>query len=254
MVNVSWPATTGLTAGTGQMHIWTLTDLDFAPPDGSGNIAATGTVRPCGSQIPELTKTAIAGGGKVLTVIPDTVWEQPTMPEFQVAGTLSGFGVGATISMDAVASTVGLTMTNPASDPWPASGTGVTTVDHDGDGRPGILSVPRTDPPYAAPPLSLLGALDPNGPRASEVYIVTRTVIQLAGTRDTCTTASGPATVYRVDSHVVGCKRKDGAICGQAEWQFVDDNQPRFTIQSATYTMAQLPDGASCADVRAALP
>ncbi|MFO0571933.1 MAG: hypothetical protein U0263_40290 [Polyangiaceae bacterium] len=38
-------------------------------------------------------------------------------------------------------------------------------------------------------------ALNPNGKRATEVYIVTRTAIQLGGTRDSCTSAKGDAKV-----------------------------------------------------------
>ena len=78
--------------------------------------------------------------------------------------------------------------------------------------------------------------------------------MELGGTRDSCTSATGNATVYSFDNHVVGCKRNDGKICSAAESGFIDSNQPKFTVQKATYQMVQLPDGATCADVRDALP
>lgn len=248
VVSVSWPETLGLEAGTGEMHIWTKASLDFDGNDVSG------TVEPCGSVIPELTKSSLAGGGKVQTLISDEVWDAAGMPSFEVKGSISGFGVGATITMDPVASTVGCTLADPANDPWPASGADLTSVDHDGDGQPGIKAVPRTDEGYSAPPLDLNGALDPNGDRADEVYVATRTMIQLAGTRDSCTSAKGTAEVTRVDSHVVGCHVKGKDTCTPDQAKFIDDNQPKFTIESATYEMVQVPANATCADVRAALP
>lgn len=248
VVTVSWPASLGIEAGEGEMHIWTKAALSFDGNDVSG------MAEPCGSVIPALTKTSIAGGGMVQTQIPDEVWDAPEMPSYEVKGAISGFGVGATISMDPIASTVGVMMADPTNDPWPASGSQLMTVDHDGDGQPGIKAVPRTDDPFTAPPLDINGALDPNGPRADEVYVATRTIIQLAGTRDSCTSAKGTADVTKVDSHVVGCRIKDGGYCDADQTKFIDDNQPKFTIKSATYEMKQVPADATCADVRAALP
>jgi hypothetical protein len=248
MVEVSWPGTTGLQAGSGTVHIWSRSALTFA------GTKVTGEVSPCGSMIPPLTKTAIAGGGQVQTVFPDNIWDSTAMPKVQASGSISGFDIGSTISMDPIASAVGLTMGNPGTDPWPAQASAVKGVDHDGDGKKGITGVPRTDAGFTAPPLDLVGALNPNGPRADAVYVATRTVIQLAGKRDTCTTASGTATVSKLDSHVIGCHVKGAAECTQAQSDFVDQNQPKFTVKSATYKMVQVADNATCSDVRAALP
>ena len=78
-------------------------------------------------------------------------------------------------------------------------------VDHDGDGQPGIKALPRTDAGFSAPPLSLAGALDPNGPRATELFLATRTMVQLNGTRDTCDSASGPAAPAPTDCNASDC-------------------------------------------------
>ncbi|MFO0571934.1 MAG: penicillin acylase family protein [Polyangiaceae bacterium] len=51
------------------------------------------------------------------------------------------------------------------------------------------------------------------------------------------------------DSHVVGCKRNDNQACSSGESDFIDQNQPKFSVKSASYDMVQLPEGATCADV-----
>lgn len=248
VVQLSWAATTGLAAGSGEMHIWTKTELTF------NGTQVTGTTHACGSVIPPLDKSAIAGGGKVQTLFPDSVWDSPSLPTFPATGTISGFDPGATIAMDPVVTVIGTTLANPATDPWPAMGSQLQTLDHDGDGKPGITAQPRTDPPFAAPPLDLLGALNPNGARGDRLYIATRTVVQLEGTRTSCTEAGGTARVYRIDSHIVGCHVLNGGDCNATQAKFVDDNQPKFTIGSASYTMIQVDPSSTCAQVRAAMP
>lgn len=242
VITVRWPGSLAIKAGEGELHLWTKADLSFA------DAAISGTVRSCGSLIPALTKTALVGGGKVQPEIPGPVWEAPSMPVFQVTGTSGGFDVGAAIVMNRLASTVGLTMPDPLNDPWPDLPSQLATVDHDGDGQPGIKAVPRTDPPFGTPPVDLLGA------QADEIYLATRTVLGLTGTRDSCTSARGTAQVSSVDSHIVGCHVKGGGTCTAAQSDFIDAIQPKFTVESATFEMVQIPKTATCADVRAALP
>lgn len=248
VVDVSWSATTGLNAGSGQLHIWTMAELTFDGTD------VTGVVRPCGSVVPPMEKAALVGGGQMQTVIPDEVWDAPSMPTFQASGTISGFDVGSTITMDPVASLVGLTMDDPMNGAWPPTGAEVNAVDHDGSGKPGITAIPRSDPPFSLPPLDLIGALLPNGARGDVLGIVTRSVIELHGTRDTCTSARGSATVHVFNNHVVGCHVLDGGDCNADQVNFVDSNRVVYQIGDASYTMKRLEDGATCADVRAALP
>ena len=240
---VRWPASLAIEAGQGEVHLWTKADLVFE----RGRV--TGTARPCGSVVPALTKAGLVGGGQVQLDFPGAVWESPSMPVFQVTGSSDGFRLGAALSMDPVASTVGLTMMDPLNDAWPGQASRITAVDHDGDGYPGIRAIPR-DPP----PLDLWAVLDPNGARADAVDLATRTVVQLTGTRDSCTSAAGTAQVSAFDSHVVGCHVKGGGPCTQAQSDFIDATLPLFEVESATFEMAQVPPTATCAAVRAALP
>lgn len=245
---VRWPAHLAITAGHGEVHLWTKADLVFE----RGRV--TGTARPCGSVVPALTKAGIVGGGQVQLEFPGAVWESPAMPVFQVTGSFTGFRVGAALSMDPIASTVGLTMIDPLNDAWPGQASQITAVDHDGDGYPGIRAIPRTDPPFAAPPLDLGAVLDPSGAHADEVYLATRTVVQLTGTRASCASAAGTAQVSAFDSHVVGCHVQGGGACTQAQSDFLDASLPLFEVESATFEMVQVPSTATCAAVRAALP
>lgn len=240
---VRWPASLALEAGRGEVHLWTKADLVLA----RGRI--TGTARPCGSVVPALTRTALVGGGQVQLDFPGSVWESPSMPVFQVTGSSAGFRVGAALSMDPVASTVGLTMIDPLNDAWPGQASQITAVDHDGDGYPGVRAIPR-DPP----PLDLRSVFDPNGAHADAVHLATRTVIELTGTRDSCTSAAGTAQVSAFDSHVVGCHVKGGGACTRAQSDFLDATLPLFEVESATFEMVQVPPASTCAAVRAALP
>lgn len=248
VVVVSWPASLAIKAGEGELHVWTKADLTF----GGGDVS--GTARPCGTLIPPLTKTALVGGGRVQLEIPDAPWEAAGMPTFQIRGSTSGFDAGEAIHVEPIASLIGLTMNDPLQDPWPNEASELTTTDPDGDGQPGLKTLPRTDPPFSAPPLDLAGVLDPNGARADEIYLATRTIMALTGTRDSCASVEGTAEVSSVDSHVVGCHVRGGDTCTSSQASFVDATQPRFIVKSAKFKMIDVAPDATCTEVRAALP
>ena len=58
----------------------------------------------------------------------------------------------------------------------------------------------------------------------------------------------------KFDNHVVGCLVEGGGPCTATQTEFVDANRVIYTVESATYEMTAVPSGATCADVRAALP
>lgn len=248
VANVSWPATTGVNAGSDVVHIWTLSDLSY---DGA---AVSGSTRPCGSIVPALTASDLLGGGQIQPVIPDDVWDAPSIPASPASGTITGFDPGDTLSMNPSVSLLGATMADPEDGAWPPTGAEMEGVDHDGSGKVGITSVPRADPPFRRPPLDVIGALLPDGARADVLYLTTRNVIALEGTFDTCDSGSGVATFHHFDNHVIGCHVFNGGECTADQVSFVDTNRSVFQVADATFTSVRLPDGARCADVRAALP
>ena len=73
-------------------------------------------------------------------------------------------------------------------------------------------------------------------------------------TRTSCDEASGTTTVMHFDNHVVGCHINGKGECTSAQADFVDTNRTVFQVLSATIKTRIVPDAATCADVRAALP
>jgi len=243
-LRVTWPETLGVEAGSADVVIWTKASLDFV-----GN-EVTGSVQPCGSVVPPLQTKQIVGGQKVQPLIPDGVWDSTGIPKSSVQGTISGFDPGATVAMKPVGTGVGAELASPVTDAWPDSWADVTTNDPDGDGNPGMTALPNTTDGFVAPPLGI----DPSGPRAEKLFLATRTVVELQGTRDTCTSAKGKALVTKFDNHVVGCLATGGAACTPDQVDFIDANRVIYEIGEATYEMKQIPEGATCAEVRKLLP
>ncbi|MFO0571932.1 MAG: hypothetical protein U0263_40285 [Polyangiaceae bacterium] len=105
IAEVSWPAQTGITAGNGTMYIWTKSVLDFGTADPStGEIPATGEVTPLWERDPGAHQVGHRRWRHGANRDPRRVWDKPSMPKFSAQGTLSGFGVGATITMQPVIS------------------------------------------------------------------------------------------------------------------------------------------------------
>jgi len=183
----------------------------------------------------------------VLVEIPNTSWDAPTMPKFMFPATQTGWNVGSTISYTANAP-VGFT-TDPGAT-WPTANTGIMgLVDADGDGSLGLTALPKSGSGYVAPPTSILQTS-----RVDKVYLTTRNTTSVVLTRKACDEFTGTVTFTHFDNHVVGCHVMGGQDCTAAEATFVDNNRTVFQVASATSQMKSVPDNATCADVRAALP
>ena len=241
VVDLSWPDTIGSNAGTGKMHVWNLARMN------ANGTALAGMTQPCGSTLPELTFKPLVGGGKSQLDVPDAVWDAPNAPKAASAGMISGWSPGSTLTTDATNVLVGLTMPDP-NGAWPATHDMVTAVDSDGDGKPGITSVPKSGSGFVLPPVStpILGI----GPKADKVYLASRTAIALSGTVSSCTEQSGTVTVKFFDNHIVGCHVSGGDECTTAQVDFLDTNSTKFTVMGGTFTSKLVPDTASCADAR----
>jgi hypothetical protein len=249
IMDVTWPATTAASAGTGKIHIWDLKEVTV-----TGNTIG-GTTRGCGTVLPETPLNGIgtfaAGGSKILIEVPDAVWDQPTMPRFPMRGTRSGPAVGATVTVD-WAAVVGATLADPANAAWPDSYTMVTATDVDGDVNLGYTAAPRNGGGFVLPPTSV--GIAGSAPAAERVFLVSRHVITLMGMRTSCDAQAGAANVKFFDSHVVGARVTGGANASPAQTDFLDQNRMKYQVTRATFQARKVAANATCVDVRTAFP
>jgi fructose-1,6-bisphosphatase/inositol monophosphatase family enzyme len=124
-------------------------------------------------------------------------------------------------------------------------------VDDDMDGKAGVTVDYVTAGGYDEP----LTAGIIFAPRADRPYVASRVAFSLGGSLESCTRASGSATVNRIDTRIFGCKLSGSSSdCNGSQASFLDQNCVNYTFGSASYTLLKVADGASCAAVRAALP
>jgi hypothetical protein len=286
-LNVTWAPVTAAdgspTTGTvPPIYLWTLAHYTI-----NGN-AITGTTRTCGTQIPALVlnATGIAAEGlsptltnvQVLDELPTKlVWDNDTRTA-TTTGTLGGWNIGSSISIDPTTSVSGLTPTSTYANtatPWP--GQGMSSVipttdfsDDDNDGNPGITLYPVSDNSmgYYLPATELGDMPISPTPHADKLYIVSRTEVTLYGFSTSCTASSGMLTAPVYDSHVIGCHdigTPETADCTSGEWQFIDSNATVYagtggknTLITGSFSSKQVAgaDGGapSCDDVVAAFP
>jgi hypothetical protein len=238
VLNVEWSGSFVTKGGTGKVHLWSKANFNRA--EGSASLEAM----PCGSVLPDIETTAIAGGKKVLAEIPDSAWENANMPVFEGEAIQDG----ATWSSTSDVALLGLTMSDPDA-AWPAA-SAITGYDHDGDGKPGVSAIPRDGNGYGAPPTDL-----GKSHYADKLYLATRNDMTLSANIEGCPESySGTADVAKFDSHVIGCHVKGGGDCTAAQSKFIDDNRTLFTVTSATFDSKVVPASTTCAAVRAALP
>lgn len=238
IVPISWPATLGTTAGSGDFVLETLVRLTA-----DGN-TLTGEGSPCHSTLPAYTYTGIIGGGMGRIDIPDSVWDTPGFPAYPATAAIGGWESGSSITFSPGVSLAGLTLADPSS-AWPDSYSDIETADPDDDGYPGITAIPATGQGFASPPVSIVG------PRADRIYLVVRRAVALAGQFTSCTEMSGTANVEFFDNHVVGCRIANGSSCNSTQTDFVDSNRTIYETGQGTFTAHILSDAATCADVRA---
>jgi hypothetical protein len=249
VLDATWPATTATGAGTGKIHLWNRAKFNAA------GTALTGETSNCGTVLPpfglNFAGQVVTGGSMVSVEVPNSVWDAPTIPKIPNTGELSAWSVGASLSIMPTIALVGLTLADPMS-AWPASYTGIMAVDADGDGVAGFTAVPKQGGGFVAPPTGL--GVFGSAPSADKVYLASRTIVALNGKLTSCTEQAGTAMVSFFDSHVVGCHVKGAAECTAAQIDFVDQSRTNYKVTTGVFNSKQVADGASCADVRAALP
>jgi hypothetical protein len=253
IINVSWPGDNVKTKpGTGKVHLWNRSKLAI-----NGTMLSGDDTMGCGSVLPEFELGTIGGvlvgGTKVLVEIPTAAWDAATMPKFHSQGILAGWTIGSKADLEPTVALVGVKMTTPMG-PWPTAAdiaSQMLAVDSDGDMKPGLTADPRNGSPYTFPPTSGIGI----GPKADKLYLATRTVVTLHGQLTTCETLAGSADIPFFDNHVIGCHVQGGNDCDPSQATFVDSSRTIYQVTgAASFTAKKVPDGASCTDVRNALP
>lgn len=241
VINVSWKETYALTAGSGQVHVWTKSHF---VEDGS---TASVESQTCGSTLPPIQTTQLAGDEKILPEIPNATWDAPNMPHFMGSATRDG----DMVTVDPGVALVGLSMSNPKG-VWPDAPDSIISVDHDGDGNAGVTAIPKQDGGFSAPPVNISLV---NKTRADKLYLATRNIMTLSANVPGCPeTYTGTANVTNFENHIIGCHVKGGDECSSGQTGFVDDNRTVYIVGSASFTSVRVSADATCADVRAAVP
>jgi len=250
VMDVTWAGALATNPGTGKVHIWNRAKMN------ANGMMLTGSANSCGTTLPDIVLNAVgaiaAGGEKVSIEIPFASWDAPTIPVFDQKGTFGGWNPGSAVDMEFTTALVGLTMNDPTNAPWPMTYNTIMGADAEGDGKLGITGVPKTGNGYVNPPTSL--GVFGSAPAADKVYIASRNVLALKGTTTSCTEQSGTVNVKFFDNHVIGCHNTMNAECDANQTKFVDDSRTVYVPGAATFVAKKVPDNATCAEVRAALP
>ena len=269
-IHVYWPASTAAAAVPKASplveNIWLLSTYNI----GSDN-KITGTTQTCRNVTPVISLTQLgseseglaSGTAQVQITFPDSSWDGT--PTTAITGTLGGWKVGASVTINPVVTLYGIAASSPLSDgsmKWPSSYTGIPTTDLTyadggayvaGQGEPGILAVPNGAPYYF--PATALTLMAPFAPKADQLDLVTRTELSFYGTSSDCMTQSGQAFVTQLNNHVVGCRvENDGGPCTSDEFGFIDQNTTQYVPLDGSFEAKTLATGATCADVVSMLP
>ena len=261
-IDVTW-APQGLTgiilaSGSGQIKQWIK-----GVRTQTGTATSDATVV-CGIDLPDFQSTVVIGSETYGVRFPDSLFDGPDggggyLPTFTVSAALGGLTPGSSYSTTTTAALLGLTMGQPTTGAWPS--TVSTSVDMDKDGKSGVTAGAAQGSPYSDIPTGIPAPFQPIV-RANKLYLAIRQVTVVSGTVNDCDHMSGTVSIpqinskYAIDSHVMGCALTiDGGDCSSTQASFVDNTQPVFTPSgSSDFQSVRLPSGASCADVRAALP
>lgn len=260
LFDVSWNATTLggivplLEAGTGQIRVLARLDLR------GGGLKSRALVTSCGATMPDFTVgNWLVGTEYYAAYIPESSWDQPSMPRWDLGWEVGCNQPGCSILTDVLAAVVGAR--SAAGDVWPGrtgSLSAIVPVDHDVDGYPAITMVSRDSStqtedgvPYDLIPVTwtLLN-------RATLAFVPFRVTGQFHGKLDTCDAFSGVVSNGSVEARCVGClARPEGQTrdqpCSDAEASFLDANLPDWSVSGGTWRARRVPDGASCSAVRA---
>jgi hypothetical protein len=249
VAQVSWSATSYVKAGSGVANSWGKLELTH-----TGD-SITGKATLCGTDGGPHFNSAYISDEWYNLDYPDSLFDQATsyLPPTtdKVTVKLNSNSPGAAVTSPYVAFLMGARMSDPVNDPWPSTSSGLTPVDMDSDGKPGVTAVFSTGRGDVLPPTSVY-----NTEHADKAYVANRVVFALKGTLKSCTESEGTMDIRNMNLRIFGC-HDDGSTqeCDATETSTLDVYacpQPRAT--SATYKLVKIDDGATCSDVRNRLP
>ncbi len=229
----------------------------------------TETSAACGIQLPDFQSTSFGGNELYGIRFPNSLFDNPYIPTFDVSATIGGNAAGATYSTASAAVLLGLTLTNPTTAVWPSAATANgSQVDMDQDNHPGVTADTLNTAGgggYTYPPTD---AFRSAAGRADQLYLVIRQVTQLSATFGDCDHLTGTVSIpsiddpststtkAAIDSHIIGCRlAASGTTCSTTQSNFIDNTQPVFSPSGgSSFTSERMANTATCADVRTALP
>jgi hypothetical protein len=235
---------TVLAGGSDTTYSWSIVKQTV-----SGTTLTTDTT-PCGATSPDICSPYYKEAYAETT---------PLGPVSHATSTAQSLKPGGTWTTPVQAALAGVRLTNPTG-AWPTAwnAAGLTWVDDDGDGNPGITATSVNTGtsascgyPYADVPL-------PSNPslRVAKAFTGARVLASLAGTVVDCSTLTGnydgPSNGFpEVDGRVRGCVLSDGTACSQAQFESLDSNagSTNQKVLGSTFTMVRVADTTTCAQV-----
>jgi hypothetical protein len=244
-VALSWPSGM-LSAGTDTGTIWLL--LQTSPSGGQ----LDGTAYPCGLVLPDFTLNPVIANEVYHFDWSTSMFDrQPSnfSPSSTTVSSVTGFTLGTSFTMSQIVVMAGASLSNPASDPWPSAAS-LSAPDMDMDGKAGVTAIGRSGGGYVYARAALDGSS-----RADRIYSAARFVFNGSGTINACNQLSGAATFTNFDTHVIGCRvAGTSSDCTTAQRDVLDTGRPAYTAGNVSLSATKLAAGATCANVRSALP
>jgi hypothetical protein len=241
-IQLSWDDSLGIVGGAGPVHLWSRIHVGV-----NGDPEVTETLH-CGSLLPIMMTTAVAGGAKVLAEVPPAAFDRPSMPKFMGSAKKNG----AMLTVSPGTFLLGIQLSDPQG-AWPSIDEvpQIMAVDSDGDGKPGITAVPRDGDGFTLSPTSVLQTT-----YADQIYSAQRLAFQATASDDGCPDViMGMADVIFYDTRVIGCHIKGASDCTATDVTFINQARPpQVAAATGIWVSKLLPLTATCADVRAALP
>jgi hypothetical protein len=215
---------------------------------------------PCGGTAPDICSPFFSEA--YAQTIPNTVWDGPAVPVTTSTMTLLDPDPNDPFNGPTEVNFMGVQLAAPAG-AWPATwnAAGITWLDPDSDGQPGLTSVVRNTGTSAScgfPYANLPDQSNSNGPRLDRVYTGSRGTGSYVGTIRDCNTIRGNVTgpdagFVKVEGRVRGCRYANGNPCTASTVNNLDSqaNNNVTHIHSSTFVMVRVPAATTCAQARA---